>query len=208
MSRLVRDFISDTTEIKPNVLYPGFYLDDITLYKEAINDIEREENTLKVIRTIVYYIVSKFGMEAYNKKRMHILCSGNTDEFGFTKGVSIRKFIGKNAAMCFERASFLHNSLKIVGFDDFLKIGSMKYSEDKVCHAYNLLITKNENYVLVDPSNFVINARNGKRRFTASIFKLTKEEYYGMINGYTVYNANRTKHPQSKYLENFMWLYS
>lgn len=208
MSKVVRDFISDTTEIKPSVLYPGFYLDDITLYKEAINDIEREENTLKVIRTIVYYIASKFGMESYSKERMHILCSGNADEFGFSKGVSIRKFIDKNAAMCLERAAFLHNSLKILGFDDVLKIGSMKYSEEEGNHAYNLLITKNGNYVLVDPSNFVIKIKNGKRRFTASIFKLTKKEYDGLINEYIVYNANRTKHPQGKYLENFMWLYS
>ncbi len=208
MSKIVREFISDTVEIKPNILYPGFHLDDISLYKESIKSIEMEENTLKVIRTIVYYIADIFGIEGNRKKRMQILCSGDKDEFGFSKSVSITKFIGKNAAMCLERAAFFHNTLKILGFDDILKIGSMKYNDVEGIHAYNLLITKKGNYALVDPTNFVINIKNEKRRFTASIFKLKKEEYEGLLKGNVVYKADNSKHPHKKYIEDFCWQYS
>lgn len=35
-SKVVKEFIADNAEIKPNILLPGIYLDNIPLYKEAI----------------------------------------------------------------------------------------------------------------------------------------------------------------------------
>lgn len=207
-SKVVKEFIADNAEIKPYILLPGIYLDNISLYEEAIENIGNEDNTLKIVRNIIYYMADKFGIYGDNTKRINILSSGEVDEYDIIKPVSITKFVGENAALCLERAAFFHNCLKILGLDDILKIGSLRFSNIEENHAYNLIITKMGNYLLVDPNNFVVINKDGKRMNSECVFKLTKDEYYGLLEGNISYNADKTKHPVKSYVEDFNWQYT
>lgn len=192
-SRIIRDFISDTTEIKPILIRKGFYLNDISLYKEALSNITEYDSDMTIFCKLIHYIMDKFGVVCSKENRWKVLNIDSKDEYGLECPVSIREFIGKNAAMCFERATFLHNILKILDFESAVIVGKLYSNSEEEYHAYNIVITKDSKYVLLDSTNFIIGLKDKKAY--PCIFFLTKEEYNGIIYGREKFKANKVKNP-------------
>lgn len=192
-SRIIRDFIDDKTEIKPVLIRKGFYLDDISLYKEAISNISEHDSNITIFCKIIHYIMDKFGVICSKENRWKVLNLDYKDEYGFEHPVSIREFVGKNAAMCFERATFLHNNLKILDFESAVIVGKLYSNDGEEYHAYNLVITEDSKYVLLDSTNFMLGIKDKKAY--PCIFTLTKEEYKGIVYGNSKFRASKEKNP-------------
>lgn len=192
-SRIIRDFIDDKTEIKPVLIRKGFYLDDISLYKEAISNISEHDSNITIFCKIIHYIMDKFGVICSKENRWKVLNLDYKDEYGFEHPVSIREFVGKNAAMCFERATFLHNTLKILDFESAVIVGKLYSNEEEEYHAYNLVITNDSKYVLLDSTNFMRGTKDKKAY--PCIYTLTKEEYKGIVYENSKFRASKEKNP-------------
>lgn len=207
-SRIVREFIDDTIEIKPVLIRPGFYLNDISLYKEAVSNINNYDSSITTYCKLIHYIMEKFGVNCNKEKRWKVLLSGEMDEDGIVHPVSINKFIGKNAAMCFERATFLHNTLKILDYESAVIVGNFSTGDDKCddAHAYNLVVTKNDEYMLLDSTNFMIGVEDFKAY--PCIFNVTKDEYFDLIYGRKSFEARKEKNPLKVNFKDIQWFYS
>lgn len=205
LSRAIREFIDSKTEIKPVLMYPGFYLDDMSLYKEAIKYVDNYNSTIAITMNLICFIILKFGMFGDMKIRKTILFNGREDEDGIIGGVSITDFIGKNAALCLERASFLHNCLTLLDIPDTLIIGNIMFGDSDESHAYNLITTKNKKYLLVDATNYMVSVESHK--YFPCIFKLTEREYYGLIAKKIMFEASQEKNPIKKEFFDIDYLY-
>lgn len=196
LGRKVTEFLSQSAEIRPNLLFPGFYLDDNTLYEEAMAEIEEKDTIIPILLKLVVYMVKKFGLYGDEKSRQDVIFSGESDEDGFLEGVSIQKYIGKNAAMCIERASFLHNALRLLDYDTTLLLGNFQSRGENLNgnHAYNLVVTKNSKYLLVDATNYTQILKDSKKVLVPTILKLTLEEYEGLLSGKTPYQFKKAMH--------------
>lgn len=190
-SRIIRDFIDSTTEIKPILFRKGFCLDDISLYKEAIANISTDDSNITIFCKLIHYIMEKFGVQCSKENRWKVLNLDVRDEYGFEIPVSIREFVGKNAAMCFERATFLHNTLKILDFETAVIVGKLYSNDGEEYHAYNLVITNDSKYVLLDSTNFMLGT-NDKKEYPC-IFTLTREEYKGIVYENSKFRASKEK---------------
>ena len=122
--------------------------------------------------------------------------NGESDEDGFLQGVSIQKYIGKNAAMCIERAAFLHNALRLLDYNTTLLLGKFQSKRENLNgnHAYNLVVTKNNKYLLVDATNYTKILKDSKKVLVPTMFKLTLEEYEGLLSGKMPYQFNKAMH--------------
>lgn len=205
LSGLIEQFIDAKVEIKPTLIRPGFYLDSISLYKAAINFVTDSDSTIGIVADLMLFISILFGCECTEESRWKVIDSGDVDEDGFIDGVSIIKFIGKNAALCLERASFLHNCLMILDICDIMKVGNIIFDDEDSPHAYNLVTTKNNMHLLVDATNYMIGVEDEK--YYPFIFKLTEEEYFGLINDKIMFNATREKNPLKGEFLDFDFLY-
>lgn len=210
LSRKVTEFLPKCVEIRPNFIFPGFYLDDNTLYEEAMGEIEEKDTIIPILMKLIGYMVKKFGLYGDEKGRNSLILSGESDEEGFIQGVSIQKYIGKNVAMCIERAAFLHNSLRLLDYTTTLLLGSFQSKRENLNgnHAYNLVVTKNNNYVLVDATNYTRVVKDSKEVLVPTILKLTLEEYEGLLNEKTPYQFNKAMHvTRYPIVEEYDWEY-
>ncbi|MDO4282983.1 MAG: hypothetical protein Q4D02_05025 [Clostridia bacterium] len=191
--RATAEFLSSTAEIRPSVIFPGFYLDNEELYEEALHDAKDISDTVYNVNMLIGYMVKKFGVFGDENRRMDILLNGKADEDGMIGGVSITEFIGQDAALCCERSAFMHNCLRLLGYKDTIIFGKIKSEKANVFdnHAYNILVTGNANHCLIDATN---HSKRANGNFIPTIFKLDLDTYTGLLTGSLTYKVNMIDH--------------
>lgn len=172
------EFLAEKVQIRPHPVFPGFHLDNITLYEEALNDVIELTGTLYNVNKIISYIYEKFGMYG-TSSGIAILLQGRERVNGKCVGVSIDNFVGKGVALSCVKASFLHNCLKLLGYDAILVFGYIKKGDlQEEPLAYNL-VSFSDKYYLVDCCNYTCDGD----KVIPNIFELTQEKFEELIYG-------------------------
>ena len=183
-------FLTPYVQIRPHPVFPGFYLDNLTLYEEALEDVEFTESLDNVIK-VISYIYDVFGKTGSGVDEMRLLLQGKERVKGKCKGVSIDSFVGKNIALSCEKASFLHNCLKILGYEAYLIFGYFKKDdqESEVGVAYNVAKI-NEKFYLIDSCHYI---EEGDKTIP-NIFEISVDDYDNLIFCLDEYVSNDKDH--------------
>ncbi len=211
LNRNYKEFITRDMEVRPMILYPGFYLDDYELYEEALKDVDTtSQRFVVIVANLVNFVAKKFGFYGDELTRQQILINGNVKKDGFVDAVSISEFIGKDAAMCVERSALLHNLLKLLDIDDVLIFGSFesKIQANSGKHCYNLVTTPKGKHALVDATNYTTVIIDGEEKFLPTIVQITDEEYEGLVKKETEYRLNLGHHLYHGEKKAVDWIYS
>ncbi|MDO4282633.1 MAG: hypothetical protein Q4D02_03275 [Clostridia bacterium] len=172
-------FIGKDTEVKPSPFFPGTYFDNYNLYEEVIS-VSNIEQLGSVITSTFKWMLEHFGLvtSESSANRQRILMRGRKHEDGIIRGVSVNDLLGKSAALCSERATFIHNILILAGFQATLIFGSINGEP----HAFNL-IRWNNKQALLDISNYHL-VKKGDREFVEpTLCFLNDEEYQKILRG-------------------------
>lgn len=157
-SGIVKDFVGKDSEIKSNIMFPGIFFDNYSLYEEVLRNTQGKGLGFTIWATCVYLDKIFGSIKADSElRRNKMLMKGKRDSDGTRVSLSINDILEKDVAVCTERATFMHNILVLSGIKSNLVCGYLN-SEG---HAYVLFQSKRSK-ALLDVTNFVHYTREGK----------------------------------------------
>ena len=190
--------------IKPNECILGgelslvrFFLDDFEIYndfsKYLIKRLLLEEREMITFDDLILatqlFIIRTFG-PSDNERDLDLYFCQREDEH-----VSIKDIYKKNWAVCIERATFVHNLLKMLELDDTIincDLTSNNKKEWAVSHVLNV-VRNNDEYYIIDFTNYSFEYNDilvddkafmELKNVIPTVVKLTRNEYEDFINGH------------------------
>lgn len=150
LSKDIVDFISDKTEIHPNMMFDGFLMDDNSVYETMVDTLidwkkkygksAAESMPQAILATVCEYFGNYQTYKGKERKEFYMDKS---------KSFSISELKGKEIAECIEKAALTHNILKFLGYDTELVLGHLSGEDNvKEPHAYNLIKGKKGTFLL------------------------------------------------------------
>lgn len=189
--------------IKPNECIMGgrlsltlFYLDDLEIYndfsKYLIKRLLLEEREIITFDDLILatqlFVIRTFGPSTNESDLYHYFCQREYEH------VSIKDIYKKNWAVCIQRATFVHNLLKMLGLDDTIincDLTSNNKKEWAVSHVLNV-VRNNDEYYIIDFTNYSLEYDDiivddktlmEIKNVIPTVVKLTQKEYEDFING-------------------------
>ena len=192
--------------IKPNECIMGgelslarFYLDDLEVYndfsKYLIKRFLLKEHEMITFDDLILatqlFIIRTFGPSGDEKDLYHFFCRREDEH------VSIKDIYKKNWAVCIERATFVHNLLKMLELDDTVIYCNLTFNNKKEVaesHALNV-VRHNDEYYIIDFTNYsseyndiVVDDKTLMeiKNVIPTVVKLSQKEYEDFINGQNI----------------------
>ena len=188
-----KGYISSNSPIKSSKSAEAFYLDNINIYYDFIDQYKvhiNEDDLLKMFQDLQNYFTDTFGLVGSQKNRNEVYCEHSIElqtKRTDNELLSVHKLTEKGAAMCLERSAILQNILSILGLNSYFIYGKLeKIMIDNTSfelHSYNIVKITQDDYLIYDISNPLSLEQNGEKYYFPAINVISKNELDDLIDG-------------------------
>ncbi len=188
-----KGYISSNSPIKSSKSAEAFYLDNINIYYDFIEQYKNhinEDDLLKMFQDLQNYFTDTFGLTGSQKKRNEVYCEYSSELQGKifdVEGLSVHKLTEKGAAMCLERSAILQNILSLLGLNSYFIYGKLeKFGLDDITselHSYNIVKITKEDYLIYDISNPLSLEHNNTKYYFPAINVIGEGQLNDLIDG-------------------------
>ena len=176
-------YIGQETEIQPQALVSGFRMDDPEIYHVFFDALTTYKNTPGYsehrVRDLVPHAILRANGTYFGNMQGTETTTQNRLDLYDDEPISILEHKNNNSAECTEKATFAHNILKLLGYDDELVFALCTFDEEVGAefHAYNLT-ESNGRHVLLDYTNPVTisNTEGQVVNYMPSVYRLSEDQ--------------------------------
>lgn len=190
-NRIEGNFINSETEIKRNIIFDCFKLNDPEIYKYLLNrfyKLYKSWNKPKlrdiVGHSIIYALGDYFGNYINTEETENSNKEFYMDHTTFdSEIINLEELKGKNLAVCAEKATVTHNYLKFLGVDSHVVFSNnCQLNDSNDGHAYVIFISKNGKFIF-DPTNPILveNADGKINSINPALYKISDEDYNHLL---------------------------